>query len=120
MCSARFISDNIKQSNKKNIFFLGDALYALLPTFAQGASQSVESAYELLNTLDEDNFDKYFTSRVERMKMINSRSKLNYYIFHLSNPIFVFIRNLVLKVIVNNKSFLNKYLGQIYNYKQLD
>ena len=119
-CFPTFISDNIKQSNKKNIFFLGDALYALLPTFAQGASQSVESAYELLNTLDEDNFDKYFTSRVERMKMINSRSKLNYYIFHLSNPIFVFIRNLVLKVIVNNKSFLNKYLGQIYNYKQLD
>ena len=113
-CFPTFISDKIRQSNKKNTFFLGDAFYASLPTFAQGASQSIESAYELLNTLNEDNFDKYFISRIRRIKMINSRSKLNYYVFHLSNPIFIFIRNLVLQFVVKNKSFLNKYLGQIY------
>ena len=118
-CFPTFISDKIRQSNQKNTFFLGDALYASLPTFAQGASQSIESAYELLNTLHEDNFDKYFTCRVERIKMINNRSKLNYYIFHLSNPIFILIRNIVLKFVVKNKSFLNKYLGKIYNYKNL-
>ena len=113
-CFPTFISDKIRQSNKKNTFFLGDAFYTSLPTFAQGASQSIESAYELLNTLNEDNFDKYFISRIRRIKMINSRSKLNYYVFHLSNPIFIFIRNLVLQFVVKNKSFLNKYLGQIY------
>ena len=64
-----------------------------------------------------DNIDKYVNSRMERIKMINRRSKLNYYIFHLSNPILVLIRNLVLKFFVKNKSFLDKYLGQIYNYK---
>ena len=116
-CFPTFTSDKIRQSDQKNIFFLGDALYASLPTFAQGTSQSIESAYELFNTLNEDNensFNKYYIKRTRRLKMINRRSKLNYFIFHLSNPIFVLIRNIVLKIVVNNKSFLNKYLGQIY------
>jgi len=116
-CFPTFTSDKIRQSDQKNIFFLGDALYASLPTFAQGTSQSIESAYELFNTLNEDNensFNKYYIKRTKRLKMINRRSKLNYFIFHLSNPIFVLIRNIVLKIVVNNKSFLNKYLGQIY------
>ena len=46
-CFPIFISDKTRQPNQKNIFFLGDALFALPPTFAQGASQSTESAYEL-------------------------------------------------------------------------
>ena len=116
-CFPTFASDKICRFNQKNTFFLGDAFYALLPTFAQGASQSIESAYELFNTLNENNLKKYFNNRVERIKMINRRSKLNYFIFHLSNPFFVFIRNLILKMVVNNKFFLNKYLSQIYNYK---
>ena len=41
--------------------------------------------------------------------MANQRSKLNYFIFHLSNPILVLIRNMILKIVVNNKKFLNKY-----------
>ena len=112
-----FVSDKIRRFNQKNTFFLGDAFYTLLPTFAQGASQSIESAYELFNTLNENNLNKYFNDRVERIKMINRRSKLNYFIFHLSNPLFIFVRNLILKIAVNNKSFLNKYLGKIYNHK---
>ena len=114
-CFPTFISDKIHQLNQKNTFLLGDAFYALLPTFAQGASQSIESAYELFNTLNENNLNKYFSSRAERIKIVNRRSKFNYYLFHLSNPIFVFIRNLVLKFATKNKSFLNKYLGQIYS-----
>ena len=113
-CFATFTSDKIHQFNQKNTFFLGDAFYAPLPTFAQGASQSIESAYELYNIFNGNNFNEYFDNRVERIKMINRRSKLNYYIFHLSNPIFIFIRNLVLKIVVNNQIFLKKYLGQIY------
>ena len=119
-CFPIFISDKTHQPNQKNIFFLGDALFALPPTFAQGASQSIESAYELFKILDEDNsdnFNKYYSNRIARTKMINRRSKLNYFIFHISNPILVLIRNIVLKIVVNNKKFLNKYLGQIYNYK---
>lgn len=114
-CFPIFNSDKIHRLDQKNTFFLGDAFYALIPTFAQGASQSIESAYELFNTLSENNLNKYFNNRVKRIKMINRRSKLNYFIFHLSNPFFVFTRNLILKIIVNNKIFLNKYLGQIYS-----
>ena len=119
-CFPIFISDKTHQPNQKNIFFLGDALFALPPTFAQGASQSIESAYELFKILDgnnSDNFNKYYNNRIKRIRMVNQRSKLNYFIFHLSNPILVLFRNLVLRILVNNKKFLNKYLGQIYNYK---
>jgi len=119
-CFPIFISDKTHQPNQKNIFFLGDALFAIPPTFAQGASQSIESAHELFKILDVDNsnnFNKYYSNRIARTKMINRRSKLNYFIFHISNPILVLIRNIVLKIVVNNKKFLNKYLGQIYNYK---
>ena len=116
-CFPIFTSDRMRQANQRNIFFLGDALYAIPPTFAQGASQSIESAYELFNILKEDKeggFDKYYFNRTKRIKMINLRSKLNYFIFHLSNPIFVLLRNLTLKIAVKNKSFLNKYLGNVY------
>ena len=116
-CFPTFTSDKISQTKEKNIFFLGDALYAFLPTFAQGASQSIESAYELFKALKEDNensFRKYYDNRLKRITMINRRSKLNYFIFHISNPILVFFRNIVLKIVVKNKGFLNRYLGAIY------
>ena len=116
-CFPTFTSDKISQTKEKNIFFLGDALYAFLPTFAQGASQSIESAYELFKALKEDNensFRKYYDNRLKRITMINRRSKLNYFIFHISNPILVCFRNIVLKIVVKNKSFLNRYLGAIY------
>ena len=107
----------LKIAKANNIFFIGDALFAVPPTFAQGASQSIESAYELLKILNEDggnNFNEYYNSRFKRISMVNQRSRLNYFIFHISNPILVFIRNVILKIIINNKKFLNKYLGQIY------
>ena len=112
-----FSSDKIREPNQKNIFMLGDALFASPPTFAQGASQSIESAYELFKILDESNadiFKKYYINRIKRIKMVNQRSKLNYFMFHLSNPVLVLLRNTVLKVLVGNKIFLNKYLGGIY------
>ncbi len=116
-CFPIFISDKLRENKHKNIFFLGDAFYASPPTFAQGASQSVEAAYELFNILNknnENNFKKYFNIRVKRTKMIDRRSKLNHFTFHISNSIFATIRNVVLKIIVNNKFFLNKYLCKIY------
>ena len=116
-CFPIFTSNKIHQVKQKNIFFLGDAFYVTPPTFAQGASQSIEAADELFHILNEDNenfFNKYFASRVKRIKMIDRRSKLNYFIFHISNPILAAIRNIILKIVVNNKSFLNEYLGKIY------
>ena len=46
--------------------------------------------------------------------MINNRSKFNQFAFHLSNPVMVFFRNLSLKILINNKKFLERYLGKVY------
>ena len=46
--------------------------------------------------------------------MINKRSKLNYFVFHLSNPMTIFVRDLTLKYLVKNKKFIDYYLGKIY------
>ena len=47
--------------------------------------------------------------------MINNRSELNQFAFHLSNPILIFLRNIVLRILTKNKKFLENYLGKIYN-----
>ena len=85
---------------------------------AQGASQSIEAAHELFNFLSKDNKhtpDFFFKKRLERTKVINRRSKLNYRIFHFSNPILKTIRNKSLKIMLKNKIFLNNYIGKVYN-----
>ena len=46
--------------------------------------------------------------------MVNNRSKLNLFVFHLSNPLTKFLRNTFLKRLVKNKKFLESYLGKIY------
>ena len=84
---------------------------------AQGASQSIEASYELFNLLSQENKkiqSIYFQKRLEKTKLINSRSGLNYYSFHLSNPILIKARNAILKRITKSKKFLNSYLGDIY------
>ncbi len=41
-----------------NVFYLGDAFYTFVPALAQGASQSIESGYELFNLLTENKLIK--------------------------------------------------------------
>ena len=38
-------------STNKNIFFIGDAFYSFPPSFAQGASQSIEAANDLFSDI---------------------------------------------------------------------
>jgi salicylate hydroxylase len=47
--------------------------------------------------------------------MVNKRSKFNQFAFHLSNPLFVLTRNLIMKRLVKNEKFLESYLGKIYD-----
>jgi len=111
-CFPVFVSKGyLKPSN--NIFLIGDAFFAFPPSFAQGASQSIEGGYELFDNII-NNKSSFYDSRVEKVKMINNRSKLNQFAFHLSNPIVVFFRNISLKVLTKNKKFLENYLGKIY------
>ena len=96
-----------------NIFLVGDAFFAFSPSFAQGASQSIESGYELYNNII-NNKENFYDSRISKVKMVNNRSKINQFAFHLSNPIIIFFRNICLKILTKNKKFLENYLGKIY------
>ena len=85
---------------------------------AQGASQSIEAAFELFNLLTsekkKDVQNLYFEKRLQRTKLVKSRSILNYHSFHLSNPVLIKLRNFMLKKITKSGKFLNSYLGNIY------
>ena len=96
-----------------NIFLVGDAFFAFPPSFAQGASQSIEGGYELFDNII-NNKDHFYDSRASKIKMVNNRSKINQFAFHLSNPIIIFFRNICLKILTKNKKFLENYLGRIY------
>ena len=112
-CFPVFVSSEIHQPINKNIFLIGDAFFAFPPTFAQGASQSIEVAHELYKNLEnEDN--QFNFERIKRTKMIDWKSKLNYFAFHLSNPLLVWVRNTLMKYLVKNNKFINSYLGKIY------
>ena len=84
------------------------------PSFAQGASQSIEGAYELFENIENNTKSNFFRNRVDKIKMVNNRSKFNQFAFHLSNPLTTFLRNIFLKRLVKNKKFLEVYLGKIY------
>ena len=112
-CFPVFVSFEIHQPINKNTFLIGDAFFSFPPTFAQGASQSIEVAHELYKNLE--NKDNQFNlERIERTKMIDRKSKFNYFAFHLSNPLLVWIRNTLMKYLVKNNKFINSYLGKIY------
>ena len=98
---------------RNNIFLIGDAFFAFPPSFAQGASQSIEGGYELFDSIT-NNKSNFYNKRVSKVKMINNRSRLNQFAFHLSNPIIIFFRNIILKILTKNKKFLENYLGKIY------
>jgi salicylate hydroxylase len=102
----------------KKVYYIGDAFYTFPPTLAQGASQSIESAKELYDLLtnNKENLENiYFKKRLKKIIMINNRSRLNYFLFHFSNSILKIFRNKFLKRLIKSKSFINRYLGKIYN-----
>jgi len=113
-CFPVFVSKEVKISNLKNVFLIGDAFYSFPPSFAQGASQSIEAANEVFNDL-KNNTSDYYKIRTYKTKQISSRSSINHLAFHFSNPFNVFFRNVFLKYFSKNKKFLENYLGKIYN-----
>ena len=109
-----FVSNNFYKLQNNNIHLIGDAFFAFPPSFAQGASQSIEGAYELFKSIENNTENTFFKNRVNKTKMINIRSKFNQFTFHLSNPLTTFFRNIFLKKLVKNKKFLESYLGKVY------
>ena len=108
-----YVSSKFPSLNEQNIFLSGDALFTFPPSFAQGASQSIETANDILKSILNGSTE-YYQKRIENISSINDKSKLNHFSFHLSNPLSVFIRNNILKFLSKNKTFLENYLGKIY------
>ena len=108
-----FVSEKLEIVNKKNIFFVGDALFSFPPSFAQGASQSIETSNDLFDNIKNNN-DIFYKERINKINSVNWRSKLNHFAFHLKNPLSIFIRNICLKYFTKNEKFLENYLGKIY------
>ena len=112
-----YSSPKILPSSNKKVFYIGDAFNSFLPTLAQGAGQSIESAYELFNLIKNQNPDAsnvYFKTRSERVKITKRRADLNFFAFHFSSSIMQKIRNIFLKFLVKRKFFIKRYLGKVY------
>ena len=109
-----FVSNDYYKLQNNNIHLIGDAFFAFSPSFAQGASQSIEGAYELFKCMENNTENNFFKNRVKKTKMVKNRSKFNQMVFHFSNPFTIFLRDIFLKRLVKNKKFLENYLGKIY------
>ena len=112
-----YFTPKIIPSSNKKVFYIGDAFNGFLPTLAQGAGQSIESAFEIFNLLTKDKLDKennYFEIRSKRAKIIRNRSNFNFFAFHFSSKIMQNVRNLFLKFLVKRKFFVKRYLGKVY------
>jgi salicylate hydroxylase len=112
-----YFTSNILPSTNKKVFYIGDAFNGFLPTMAQGAGQSIESAYEIFTLLQKDKLNKnntYFEERSKKAKIIRKRSNFNFMVFHFSSAIMQKIRNIFLKFLVKRKTFIQGYLGKVY------
>lgn len=111
-----YFTPKILPSSNKKVFYIGDAFNGFLPTLAQGAGQSIESAYEIFNLLKENKLDTdtYFELRSKRAKIVRKRSNLNFFTFHFSNSLMQNIRNMILRFLVKRKKFIKSYLGKVY------
>ena len=112
-----YFTPKILPSSNKKVFYIGDAFNGFLPTLAQGAGQSIESAYEIFKLLEGGKLDRnnaYFEERSRRAKIIRRRSNLNFFVFHFSSAIMQKIRNTFLKFLVKRKTFIEGYLGKVF------
>jgi salicylate hydroxylase len=112
-----YFTPNILPSTNKKVFYIGDAFNGFLPTMAQGAGQSIESAHEIFTLLQKNKLDKnntYFEVRSKRAKIVRKRSNFNFFAFHFSSSIMQKIRNIFLKFLVKRKTFIRGYLGKVY------
>ena len=67
-----YFTPKILPSTNSKVFYIGDAFNGFLPTLAQGAGQSIESAYELFNLIKEDKTDiqnAYYQERLKEQRL---------------------------------------------------
>ena len=71
-----YVSSGFTNISKKNIFLSGDALFTFPPSFAQGASQSIETAQDIFDCIINRSYNSY-KNRFRKISSINLRSKIN-------------------------------------------
>ena len=108
------ISD-LKPTNKwykENICLIGDSAHATTPNMGQGACQAIEDAYvlsECLNKYDTNEAFKEFQKlRLPKAHQVVKSSWMVGKMAHLSNPIFVGVRNQFIQLVpssINRKQF---------------
>ena len=112
-----YFTQKLFPSTNKKVFYIGDAFNGFLPTMAQGAGQSIESAHEIFTLLQKNKLDKnntYFEERSKRAKIVRKRSNFNFIVFHFSSSIMQKIRNIFLKFLVKHKTFIQGFLCKVY------
>jgi 2-polyprenyl-6-methoxyphenol hydroxylase-like FAD-dependent oxidoreductase len=91
------------QWSKGRVTIMGDAAHAMTPNMGQGACQAIEDAKVLADCLAKEADDPvkalqtYEQKRIERTTAIVNRSLLIGKIGQVSNPLFVVLRNQLLK-----------------------
>ncbi len=91
----------IKNWYKPNICLLGDAAHATTPNMGQGAGQSIEDAWILAECLHKYEptkaFETYQGLRMKKAHHVVNTSWTLGKVAHLSNPIFISLRNQLMK-----------------------
>ena len=114
---------NLSYWFKNNVILLGDAAHAISPHQAQGAAQSIESAYELYKNLDENNLQNglklFEKNRKKIIRKIQIRSNINKNLFQVSNVFLKNLRNFTFKHLLKNKTFLKLYFNRLIYFKNI-
>ena len=98
-----YIRPKIKSLFNNNITFIGDSAHPIVPFLGQGGCLALEDAFIFGNLLKKykNNFNqaqnKYQQVRIKRIKSISKQSLNQAKLNHLSNPLLIFIRNMLMK-----------------------
>ena len=115
------LSDRVptKGWSKNNVVLIGDAAHPTTPNLGQGGCTAIEGAYLLSKCIDkygltEKAYNRYEELHFDRAKQINLESLRLGKIGQLSNPLAIFLRNLLFYITPSRISvkLLSKYFNR--------